>query len=111
MSQRSKAWTPEQQAEIAEWYAQGYTAAQIAAHVGTSLSTTKKRLSAMKAFKSKAKQRAAGIDIKVSRQDEVAELLSQGMSIADIAKAMNTTQGAVKCTFRRIRRNLGSQAR
>lgn len=112
MSTYSKPWTPEQQAQIAEWYSQGATAQSIADEFDVPLGTVKGRLASMKVFKHKAKQRAAaGIDIKQTRQDEVAELLSQEKTIPEIAKALNTSQGAVKCTFRRIRRNLGDQAR
>ena len=107
----SKPWTPEQQVEIARWYEEGHTAAQIADHLHIPLGTVKRRLAAMKVFKHKAKRAAvSGIDIKQSRQDEVAELMSQDMGIAEIAKALNITQGAVKCTIRRIKRNLGRQA-
>lgn len=46
-----------------------------------------------------------------ARQDQFAEYLSRGMSIAQIREKMNLTVGAAQGLMLRIRTNLGDQAR
>ena len=46
----------------------------------------------------------------VKRVDEVAEMLSEGLSLTDIAARLGVPRDTVKCAFKRIKRRLGAQA-
>ena len=46
----------------------------------------------------------------MSRKDKVAELLSQGLTTAQICERLGITNGAVQACIMKIRKDLGPQA-
>lgn len=89
--------TPEMRLEIIDWHRQGVTVRAIAEHIGVHHSAVQRLL-----------KRDAD---KLTPTDQVAELMSQGMTFRQIATELNMTLDAVKSAFKRIKRALGPQAR
>jgi len=89
--------TPEQRVLIVQLRHEGHMIHVIADHVGCSVSTVKRVI-------------ASGAT-QMTPTDEVAELMSQGMTFRQIAAELNMTLDAVKSAYKRIKRALGPQAR
>ena len=100
-------WTPEELQTIRVWYQAGHTAPAIAAHFGVSETAIKSILRRLGAFRRSAN---AGGDIPLSKTQQVAEHLAEGLGLSDIADRMGITRGAAKQAFKRIKRALGEQA-
>jgi DNA-binding NarL/FixJ family response regulator len=100
--------TPEQTNCVIEAYAAGWTASQIGQQLGLSTEAMKGRLKRLAAAYRKS---GGNLEIKMTRQDEVAQLLSEGLSFKDIADELFITVNAVEQAFKKICRNLGEQAR
>lgn len=101
-------FTPEQQVQILEWAAEGYSPEEIGNRLGGfSAEAIKGRL---KRIRRHAKQNGWKVEIKMTRQDQVAERVSNGMTFAEIAADLAITENAVKQAFIKICRNLGRQA-
>lgn len=101
-------FTPEQQVQILEWAGEGYSPEEIANRLGGfSAEAIKGRLKRIRRI---AKQNGWKVEIKMTRQDQVAERLSEGMTFAEIAADLTVTENAVEQAFKKICRNLGRQA-
>lgn len=100
--------TPEQTTWAIKAYHDGWTASQIGRELGLSTEAMKGRLKRLMAANRKS---GGNLEIKLTRQDEVAQLLSEGLSFEDIADELFITVNAVEQAFKKICRNLGSQAR
>jgi DNA-binding CsgD family transcriptional regulator len=100
--------TPEQTIWVIERHNEGWTASQLGEHLGLSTEAMKGRL---KRLRAEARKSGGDLAIKTTRQDEVAQLLSEGWSFKDIAEELFITENAVEQAFKKICRNLGDQAR
>lgn len=101
-------FTPEQQVQILQWANEGFTIEEIANRLGGfSVKAMQARLKRMRAV---AKRNGWQIEIKMTRQDQVAERLADGMTFAEIAADLCVSENAVEQAFKKICRNLGEQA-
>jgi DNA-binding NarL/FixJ family response regulator len=100
--------TPEQTVWVIERHSEGWTASQIGEHLGLSTEAMKGRL---KRLRAQARKSGGDLIIKTSRQDEVAQLLSEGWSFEAISDELFITENAVEQAFKKVCRNLGAQAR
>lgn len=100
--------TPEQTAWVIEAHNAGWTPSQIGQQLGLSTEAMKGRLKRLRAA---ARKSGGDITIKMSRQDEVAQFLSEGLTFEDIAEELFITVNAVEQAFKKICRGLGPQAR
>ncbi len=107
-AKRLAAWTPEEAEATLKAYWSGTTASELAEQHGMSVEALKGRLKRMGA---KKRGNVEAVQIKPSRQDEVAEMISRGMTFEQVADQLFITVNAVEKAFKRIRRNLGDQAR
>ena len=89
--------TPEQRTLVLDWHRAGCSARAIAGHIGVHHSAVTRLL-----------KRDAD---RLTPTDQVAELLSQGLTFRQIAAELDMTLDAVKSAFKRIKRALGPQAR
>lgn len=100
-------FTPEEGNQVIAWYQAGHSAAQIAEYHGItpqSLKSWMRRLGVTKTSKTV-------IPDQLSMTDQVAELLSEGFTIKQIANELGITRNAAKNSFKRIKASLGEQAR
>jgi DNA-binding CsgD family transcriptional regulator len=93
----AKSLTIEQENLVLDWHRAGCSARSIADHLGVGRTSVERCI-----------RNGAAI---MTPTDEVAELMSQGLSFAQIAAQLNMTLDAVKSAFKRIKRALGPQAR
>lgn len=117
LSKTDRPWTDDEKAYIIRNLDAGYTYAEIAEGLGRSRSSIAGQVRRMRGHKDKpriapamSRSQAARSGV-VKQIDRVAELLAEGFELSEIVDELNTTRNAVKCAFRKIRRELGWQAR
>ena len=116
LSKTDKPWSEAEKEYILRNLDAGYTYSEIAEGLGRSRSSVAGQVRRMRGHKDKprvapAMSRSQAARTGVAKQiDRVAELLSEGLELNEIAARLDTTRNAVKCAFRKIRRQLGPQA-
>lgn len=94
-----------------------YTYSQIADGLGRSRSSVAGAVRRMRLGKPDTRVGRANTRSKASsegrqrRVDQVAELLAEGFALSDIADELGIARDAVKSAFKKIKRQLGDQAR
>lgn len=114
---RQDGWTQAEVDYLARNLSLGYSYSQIAQGLGRSRSSVAGQMRRMRG-KQDVKRVEPAMDRKAAaefcrgrRMDQVAELLSEGFLFGDIAEELGITRPAVIAAFKRIRAQLGAQAR
>lgn len=107
-------WSDAELQYVTENLARGYTYSQIAWGLGRSKGSIASAIRRMREASGQIapalpRSKAARSHV-YKRVDQVAELLSEGFTLTDIAEELGLTRDAVKCSFKRIKRRLGAQA-
>ncbi|UPT53097.1 transposase [Synechococcus phage Yong-M3-232] len=120
LRQRHDGWSQAEIDYLARNLACGYSYAQIAEGLGRSRSSVAGQVRRMRGKqdapkvappKSRSEASKAGhVAARGRRMDEVAELLSEGFTLSEIAEELGIAKQAVKSAFNRIKAQLGEQA-
>ena len=117
IGREQRAWTQAELDYIERNLAAGYSYNQIADGLGRSRNAVAGAVRRMRGIPDKRRiapaqsYRDAAISAHRRRTDQVAELLAQGKALTDISEKLCITRNAVKCAFKKIKRELGWQAR
>jgi len=118
LTRKEAPWSPEEIDYLTRNLSAGYTYSQIAEGLGRPRNSVAGKIRRLRGAKDKprvrpAKSRVAAAKMHVAngeRQDQVAELLADGLDFDDIADELNVTVNAVKQAFKKICRKMGMQA-
>lgn len=114
-----KPWTEEEVQYLIRNLDMGYTYSQIAEGLGRPRNAVAGKIRRLRGIPDRPKVRAAKARQEAARsawtrsserQDQVAELLADNFTFADIAEELGITENAVKMAFRKICYKLGPQA-
>jgi hypothetical protein len=114
-SKRACTWSAAEKQYVIDQFNKGYSYTQIANALGhgrtrNSVSGLLRRMRSGDCH-NRAKPREQGVPIAMMRRiDQVAELLSDGFALSDIAEELGISRKAVVSCFKRIRAGLGAQA-
>lgn len=97
---RGRVWTRADIDEAIRLYEDGVPLRDMAEHFGVGFDAMKSRLRGI-----------TNRHRRQPRQDDLAELMSQGYTLAQCAARMGMTYGTAKSTWQRIKAKLGEQAR
>ena len=109
LGREQRTWTQAELDYIERNAAAGYTYEQIAAGLGRSRNSVAGAVRRLRGIPDK--RRIKQTQPTLRRIDQVAELLAKGKALSDIAEELGITRNAVKCAFKKIKRELGWQAR
>lgn len=97
---RGRVWTPADIDEVIRLYEAGTPLRDMADHFGVSFEAMKSRLRGI-----------AERTRRHPRRDELAELMSLGLTLTQAAARLGMSYGTAKSTWQRIKAGLGEQAR